>query len=123
MQERFTRELLEQYGMARCKPAKSVSLDRPPIEEEVPSPDQLRELQAYAGAFNWLATRTRPDVAYFTSLLASSASKQATWSKELARKILRYLAGTASQGLLLTAEGSEDDLPDPPAQPHSRRTA
>ena len=110
VQERFTKELLEKYGMAQCKPAKSVSLDRPPMKEDIPTPDQLRELQAYAGAFNWLATRTRPDVSYYTSLLASSASKQATWSKELAHKILRYLAGTASQGRLLTSEGSEGDL-------------
>ena len=49
-------------------------------------------------------------MAYFTSLLASSSSKHHKWSKQLAHKVRRYLAGTAGQGLLLTSEDSEDDL-------------
>ena len=38
------------------------------------------------------------------------ASKQASWSKDLAHKVLRYLAGTAEQGLLMTASGDEAEL-------------
>ena len=85
-------------------------MDKPGEQDDLPTKEQLTELQAHAGAFNWLATRTRPDVSYWTSLLASSASKQATWSKELAHKVLRCLAGTAEQGLVMTATGSEADL-------------
>ena len=51
--------------------------------------EKLKELQAHAGAFNWLATRARPDVAYFTSLLASCATKYSAWSDCLAHKVLR----------------------------------
>ena len=85
-------------------------MSKPLEQEDVPSAEQLKELQAHAGSFNWLATRTRTDLAYWVSLLASSSSKQAAWSKELAHKVLRYLSGTAEQGLLMTAVGSEDDL-------------
>ena len=42
------------------------------------------------------------------SLLASSASKQSAWSRELAKKVLLCLGGTAEQGLTMTADGSED---------------
>eukprot|EP00959_Pyramimonas_sp_CCMP1952_P196804 4115208-Pyramimonas_sp.AAC.1 len=93
-----------------CRPVKNITIDKPPEVEDVPSPEQLTELQSYAGAFNWLATRTRPDVAYYTSLLASSSCKQGAWSRELAHKVLRYLAGSVEYGLTMTAKGCEGEL-------------
>merc|ERR1711884_692914 len=68
------------------------------------------ETRRPAGSFNWLATRTRPDLAYYVSLLASSASRQAAWSQGLAHKVLRYLAGTAEAALTMSAQGDEDDM-------------
>ena len=62
-QERFTNELLVKYSMNTCKPIRNVTMDKLPEEPDPPTTEQLRELQAFAGAFNWLATRTRPDVA------------------------------------------------------------
>ena len=70
----------------------------------------MTELQAYAGSFNWLGRRPRPVLAYYTSLLASSASKQGTWSREFAHKVLRYLAGTVGQCLTMSASGNEDEM-------------
>ena len=80
--------------MRSSKGTKSVSIDKPPEKDDIPTPKDLTDLQAYAGSFNWLGTRTRPDVAYYVSLLASCASRQSAWSHELARKVIRYLAGT-----------------------------
>ena len=96
--------------MTHCNPLKSTQIDKPPTTEDPPSSAELQELQAYAGAFNWLATRTRPDLAYVTSVLASSATHFAAWSKQLAVQVIRYLAGTIDQGLLLSVEGSEQEL-------------
>ena len=96
--------------MIDCNPIKCITMDKPPEKEDVPIPELLAELQSHAGAFNWLATRTMPDLAYYTSLLASSASKQGAWSRDLAKKVLRYLAGTAKQGLLMTANENEEQL-------------
>ena len=62
-QERFTNELLVKYSMNTCKPIRNVTMDKILTEPDPPTPEQLRELQAFAGAFNWLATRTRPDAA------------------------------------------------------------
>eukprot|EP00973_Karenia_brevis_P073475 10208716-Karenia_brevis.AAC.1 len=72
--------------MSACKPIKSITMDKPPEHDDLPSAEQLRDSQAFAGSFNWLATKTRPDVSYWTSLLASSASEQASWSRDLAHK-------------------------------------
>ena len=79
-QERFINELLEKHGKAQCNPAKAVSSERPPEQPSPPNEAELTQLQAYAGAFNWLVTRTRPDVSYYTSLLASSCSHHGKWS-------------------------------------------
>ena len=109
-QERFTRELLKTHGMDTCRPNKSVTMDKPSDAEDIPTPEELTQLQSHSGAFNWLATRTRPDVSYWTSLLASASSRQCKWSQELAHKVLRYLAGAPEQGMLMTATGSEDNF-------------
>ena len=46
----------------------------PSGDEVPPTPEELKVLQKYAGEFNWLATRTRPDLAYFTSLITAITS-------------------------------------------------
>ena len=109
-QTRFIEELLAKHKMSSCKPLKAITIDRPPETDDIPSPEALTELQGFAGSFNWLGTRTRPDVAYYVSLLVSCASKQSAWSRDLAHKVLRYLANTAHQGLTMSASGSEDDM-------------
>ena len=75
-QERFTKELLEKHSMLNCNPLTCITVTKPPETDGIPSAELLTELQSHAGAFNWLATRTLPDLAYYTSLLASCASKQ-----------------------------------------------
>ena len=82
-------------------------MERLPEQDDPPVAEQLKELQVFAGFFNWLATRTRPDVSYRTSFLASTSSKQAAWSQTLARNVLRYLASTIDEGLVMSAAGSE----------------
>ena len=52
------------------------------------------------GEFNWLATRTRPDVSYFISVIAQGITKYAAWSHAYCKKVIRYLASTWNQGLI-----------------------
>ena len=74
-QERFTKELLEKHSMLNCNPLTCITMTKPPEMDDIPSAELLTELQSHAGAFNWLATRTRPDLAYYTSLLASCEAR------------------------------------------------
>ena len=108
-QRRFIDLILEKHGLTNANPLTTVTMNLPG-EEDVPDPGKLQELQGYAGEFNWLATRTRADMSYFTSLLASALSKHATWSEQLAKKILRYLSGTRDSGLFLPNRGGESSL-------------
>ena len=109
-QGHFVDLLLEKHGMTEAKSLSTVAMKRLPEVEDPPEPDALRDLQAFAGEFNWLATRSRSDLSYFTSLLASALSKYGLWSLQLAKKILRYLKGTRDVGLFLPDVGDEATL-------------
>ena len=92
--------------MEDCNSIKCALIGPVPSESEEPTLPVLRQMQAYSGEFNWLATRTWPDMSYYTS----SCSKYAKWSLELAHKILRYLQGTRDKGIVITCHGDEQDL-------------
>ena len=108
-QRAFVDSLLDKYGLSRLKGNASVQIDKLP-QEAIPSPAELKKLQTHSGEFNWLATRTRVDLSYYTSLLASALSKHKDWSLELAQKILRYLSSTRDQGITISCAGSLTDL-------------
>ena len=110
-QRKFTEILLEKHGFSveKTKPISSITMDAPG-EIEIPSPAELRQLQGFAGEFNWLATRSRADISYFVSLLSSALTKFSSWSFTLAKKILRYLLGTRDTSIFLPASGDLTDL-------------
>ena len=70
----------------------------PPQDDDGP-PDakQLKILQNICGEFNWLATRTRPDISYYISVIAQAITKHAAWSLAFCKKVVRYLACTHDQ--------------------------
>ena len=84
-QQAFIQSLLGKYHKSPINGNKAVQMDKLP-EERLPTPAELKVLQCYSGEFNWLATGTRLDLSYYTSLLASSCSKHADWSLDLARE-------------------------------------
>ena len=102
----FINSILEKYGYLTTKSNSSIQSENLPDDPDIPTIPQLRILQGYSGDFNWLATRTRPDLSYSTSLIASASSKYNLWSLELARNVLKYLAGTRDQGLRITCKGN-----------------
>ena len=109
----FVRQLCSSYGLdSTAKPLSTVSIALPTADDDVaPDPAALKVLQKYAGEFNWLATRTRPDLAYFTSLIASSMKQYGSWTLSLCKKVLRYLVGTVSQGLVMKSLQSSKSVP------------
>ena len=63
--------------------------------EEEPGPEEVRNAPRLAGGLNWLATRTRPDIAFYMSQLASAATRNPDRAISLGQKCLRYLAGAS----------------------------
>ena len=78
--------------------------------KRVPTAKELKTIQAHAGELNWLATRTRADIAYFTSVIASASTRYPDWALALCKKVLRYLLGTAESGLRFREGGDERAL-------------
>ena len=109
-QERFTDSLLDKYNKQNCNSNRYVHIEKLPEDPDPPTPAVLKKLQGYSGEFNWLAARTRPDISYYTSVLASACTKFASWSLEFADKVLRYLRGAKSQGILISAQGDLEEL-------------
>ena len=98
-QHTFVKALLQKHGMdIKVKPMSTIVM--PPIGEKdrVPTAEELRVLQAYAGEFTWLSTRTRADLAYWTSVIASTCTRYAEWTLNLCRKVLRYIVGNSPAG-------------------------
>ena len=70
-----------------------------PEEPEVYSKEELRIAQGLTGELLWLSIRTRPDIAYVTSLMGRLATKNPRFTAKLGREVLEYLAATKEVGL------------------------
>ena len=66
----------------------------PGADDQPPTASELKQIQVHAGELSWLATHTRADLAYWTSILASAATKHESWRLALVKKVHRYLPGT-----------------------------
>lgn len=111
-QEPLARELLEKFGMSQCNAVLTplepgvllLESDRP----AVPDPELRRNYQVIVGTLQYLCTYTRPDLVFATNQLAKHMSNPGPVHMQHARRVLRYLKGTASLGITYT-----QDRPNP----------
>ena len=108
----YTAEILKRHNASEMNPTKMI-LDREECEgttteaekEELPYEEALRRSQKVAGELLWLSTRTRPDLSYPIQRIGNVQSKDPWRALKMAKKVLRYLRGSANVGLLYrTAE-------------------
>ena len=101
-QKTYCADLLTKLSMQDCRPVVSLGDVPEKIEdEEEPPLAEVRLAQRMAGGLNWLATRTRPDIAFTVSQLASAARRAPQRALALGKRVLRYLAGARTHGLEL----------------------
>jgi hypothetical protein len=97
-QEHYIESLLERFDMATCNPAKT---PLPATFTSSAATDAEHELAkhepypAMVGSLLYLATITRPDIAYATSLLSRTVSKWNMAHVRAARHLMRYLRATS----------------------------
>ena len=102
-QKTYIKQLLEQFNMQNCSPASTPMvhglqiLDQPPEEYIEFTVD---DYQSLIGSLQFLATYTRPDIAFATSFLARWNSKPTPQCWKAAKQILRYLRGTMDYGII-----------------------
>jgi hypothetical protein len=109
-QTEYIEKLLTRFGMNDANPVTTpldpnVNLTRPDPKAEVLSDVPYREL---VGSLQYAATGTRPDICFAVSLLSRYLDKpeQRHWSA--GKRILRYLAGTRSMGIVF--DGSAENI-------------
>ena len=111
-QPTFTKSILKKYRMEEAKEVKTpvyVNTKLLKATEECELVDQ-RLYQSAVGSLLYLATRSRPDIAFAVSCVARFCSKPTKSHWTAVKRIFRYLKGTTSFGLLYTKGANEDGL-------------
>ncbi|CAE7359300.1 RE1 [Symbiodinium sp. CCMP2592] len=113
-QEAYVDELIRSYNLpetARSKVVcpKELLFNEDKADDADPDEKVVRAAQKIAGECLWLSQRTRPDIAYTTSVLCAKVSKDPHGALAVGHRLLSYLAQTKGYKLHLT--------PDPEAPP------
>ena len=106
-QEAYIKETLSKFGLEKCNPSKTPAEARSePVDAEAQDHPEyarnLHEAQTLVGSLNWISCRTRPDIVYAVSMAASLVGKAPTEASKRAKRVMRYLAGTPSHGILMS---------------------
>jgi hypothetical protein len=108
-QKKYIEDTLERFGMSECK-----TLDIPmqpglQLEGSKP-PDTNYEFQELIGSLLFLARCTRPDITYAVHYLSRFFGNYGKAQWDAAKKILQYLKGTASLGILYVHAETDESL-------------
>jgi len=104
-QEIYLMKLVAKHGMLECNPAQTPLEERSSKSNEAEDsskPEDSRWRDHYGslvGALLYAALSTRPDIAYAASVMARSVSNPSHGDWLAAKRVLRYIKGTASIGL------------------------
>ena len=103
----YTQELLNRHGTV----GQSSTLKLPEETEVTTGPvaEEVRLAQAITGELQWLASKTRPDIAVYVSKMASLTTRNPKWVVEAGRGALAYLAATREHGITYGPLCREDD--------------
>ena len=105
-QPTYAEKLLTKMGMSDCKPVKTPADPANRLvkaaEDEQAVDQQL--YQSLVGGLMYLATCTRPDIAYTVGMLARFSSKPNQTHWVAAKRVLRYLKGTMNFGLIYSGD-------------------
>lgn len=108
-QELYITKALEKFGLDQCKtapsPAVQTSSNGLPLEDRegagtASQPTDLKLYQEKVGTLLYAAISTRPDISFAVNKLAQSMQAPTVTHAKACDRVLRYLAGTKSAGLL-----------------------
>ena len=102
-------DVLKSWGMSECRRATTLGshdswkqqVSTVEVPEQIPLQSDVRLAQKCAGAMLWLSTRSRPDLSYCVSRMASLCSKDPSSSLMMRKRLCRFLSGTSDHGLAL----------------------
>ena len=107
-QRKYILDILEDCGLQGCKPSPF------PFEQNSILDKRSEESKVDANRYRRLVGRllylqaTRPDIAYSVNVLSQFVADPRQSHMDAAHRVLRYLKGTAGQGILLPRDGGCD---------------
>lgn len=120
-QEGYVSDVLAQYNLLDCKPNRvplkasvhTIATSEPDASDPTPAfrdDDHLKkEYQTIVGILSYLATTTRPDIAFAAMSLGQYNSKPNLQLFKAAKGVLRYLAGTRTYAIAYPASRARID--------------
>ncbi|ODM15243.1 hypothetical protein SI65_09184 [Aspergillus cristatus] len=112
-QESYARQILEEFGMADCKPASTPI--GPSVKLETPDSSLLgraehKLFRRLIGRLIFLVIATRPDIAFAVNQLSQYLAEPRKVHLAAAKHVLRYVKSTIGYGLMFSAKGSPKGL-------------
>lgn len=111
-QESYGRQILDEFGMADCKPTNtpispSVKLDT----EDSPllGRGEHKLFRRLIGRLMFMVIATRPDIAFAVNQLSQYLAGPRRIHLGAAKHVLRYIKGTIGYGLMFGSKGSKDN--------------
>lgn len=106
-QEGYVKTILEKFGLSNCNPCKTPS-ELSEIFSTETGKDEVKEKWPYReliGSLMYLSVATRPDITNTVVKLAQFVSNPNLSHWKAAKRVLRYLKGTANYGLIYRKTG------------------
>jgi hypothetical protein len=112
-QQQYVEELLKRFAMDDCKPVKTPMTPGLDLSDVVVTPEEQEEMKnvpylSAVGSLQYLATMTRPDIAFAVSYLGRFNHNPGPRHWAAVKHLFRYLKGTASYKLVYTADDNEE---------------
>lgn len=104
-QSKYIEKILNDFQMADCNPV-STPMDLTPMPDE-PKLEPAAPYVQLLGCLQWLSTCTRPDISFAVNKLARYSQCPSTAHWTAAKRILRYLKGTSTHGLVFTSDDKQ----------------
>ena len=103
---------LAAFGMADCRPVKTPMVPGTRLEKALPLDAETTDKEHYmraVGALMYLATSTRPDIAYTVGVLARFSSNPGSAHVAALNHLFRYLQGTKELKLIYSGNVDEGE--------------
>ncbi len=110
-QESYLRQLVQKFGLEDAKPTATPAVPNGSSEDGTTTAEMFADKTAYqrlVGSLLYAAVVTRPDVAHAVSYVCRFTSEPTQQHWVAAKRILRYLKGTITLGLVYTKQKHQE---------------